>query len=296
MKEGVPMKRLKNKILSMEPNTTTYKAMYEGSMTIIDPASTMPPYVDYSSTYYNENIGFDISTTHKLAQDKPTVVISIPCATLGIDIPDKSTESVEADFCLRAFKKYIDELNEELYNRSRPDNETGKYYLCVPDGEIIKRNTAYFALCPQKDYTNGSGSTVYLLSDGISRPPLMCLCIRIQVQFPLKKLRKTFQMMCRDLPDAVDRFVLDFDIEGLKKATELAKKQSSIRAWLKDSDYCAFVANGSILPRAKGTDLPMLDAIPFRSTHDDEIEIFGVRGMGIKKGVTVITGGQIHLA
>ena len=285
------MKRLKNKILSMEPNTTTYKAMYEGSMTIVDPASTMPPYVDYSSTYYNENIGFDISTTHKLTQDKPTVVISIPCATLGIDIPDKSTESVEADFCLRAFKKYIDELNEELYNRSRPDNENGKYYLCAPGGEIIKRNTAYFALCPQKDYTNGSGSTVYLLSDGISRPPLMCLCIRIQVQFPLKKLRKTFQMMCRDLPDAVDRFVLDFDIEGLKKATELAKKQSAIREWLKNSDYCAFVANGSILPRTKGTDLPMLDAIPFRSTHDDEIEIFGVRGMGIKKGVTVITGG-----
>ena len=90
----------------MEPNTTTYKAIYEGSMIIEDPAHpTMEPYVDYSSTYYNESIGFDISTTHKLAQDKPTVVISIPCATLGIDIPDKSTESVEADYCLRAFKK-----------------------------------------------------------------------------------------------------------------------------------------------------------------------------------------------
>ena len=113
------MKRLKNKILSMEPNTTTYKAMYEGSMTIVDPSSTMPAYVDYSSTYYNESIGFDISTTHKLAQDKPTVVISIPCATLGIDIPDKSTESVEADFCLRAFKKYIAALNAELYNTCR---------------------------------------------------------------------------------------------------------------------------------------------------------------------------------
>ena len=286
------MKRLKSKILSMEPNTTTYKAMYEGSMTIVDPAHpTMEPYVDYSSIYYNESVGFEISITHKLAQDKPTVMISIPCTTLGIDIPDKSTESVEADFCLRAFKKYIDELNAELYNRSRPDNENGKYYLCSPGGEIIKRNTAYFALCPQKDYTNGSGSTVYLLSDGVSRPPLMCLCIRIQVQFPQKKLRKTFQMMCKDLPDAVDRFVLDFDIEGLRKSTALAKKQSAIREWLKNSDYCAFVANGSILPRAKGTDLPMLDAIPFRSTPDDEIEICGVRGMGIKKGVTVITGG-----
>jgi len=286
------MKRLKSKILSMESNTTTYKAIYEGSMTIVDPAHpNMEPYVDYCSIYYNEDVGFEISTTHKLAKDKPTVVISIPCAILGIDIPDKLTESVEADFCLRAFKKYIDELNAELQNRSRPDNENGKYYLYAPGGEIIKRNTAYFALCPQKDYTNGSGSTVYLLNDGASRPPQMCLCIRVQVQFPQKKLRKTLQMMCKDLPDAVDRFIMDFDIEGLKKATELAKKQSDIRAWLKDSDYCAFVANGSILPRAKGTDLPMFDAIPFRSTPDDEIEIFGVRGMGIKKGVTIITGG-----
>ena len=286
------MKRLKNKLLSMEPNTTTYKEMYEGSMTVVDPAHpTIPPYGDYNSTYYNESVGFEISTTHKLAQDKPTVVISIPCTTLGIDIPDKSTESVEADFCLRAFKKYIDELNAELYNRSRPDDENGKYYLCAPGGEVIPRNTAYFALCQQKDYVNGSGSTVYLLTDGVARPAIMCLCIRMQVQLPKKKLRKTIQMLCRDLPDAVDRFVLDFDFAGLKKAIVLAKKQSALRAWLKESDYCAFVANGSILPRAKGTDLPMLDAIPFKSTPDDEIEICGVRGMGIKKGVTVITGG-----
>ncbi len=276
----------------MEPDTATYKAIYEGSMIVEDPAHpTMPAYVDYSSTYYNGSIGFDISRTHKLAQDKPTVVISIPCATLGMDIPDRSAKVAEADFCLRAFKKYIDELNAELYNRNRPDNENGKYYLCAPGGEIIKRNTAYFAPCPQKDYTNGSGSKVYLLSDGISRPPLMCLCIRIQVQFPLKKLRKVLQMMCRDLPDAVDRFVSDFDIEGLKKAIALAKKQSSIREWLKSSDCCAFVANGSILPRAKGSDLPMPDAIPFASTQGDEIEVCGVRGMGVKKGVTVITGG-----
>ena len=285
------MKRLKNKILSMEPNTTTYKAMYEGSMFIVDPSSTIPPYMDYSSTYYNESIGFDISTTHKLAYDKPTVVISIPCTTLGIDIPDKSTESVEADFCLRAFKKYIDELNAELYNRSRPDKENGKYYLCAPGGEVIKRNTAYFALCPQKDYTNGSGSKVYILSDGISRQPLMCLCIRVQVQLPKRNIKKTLRMLCKDLPDAVNRFIMNFDINTFMSATELAQKQSMIREWLKGSDYCAFVANGSILPRAKGTDLPMLDAIPFKSTPNDEIEICGVRGMGIKKGVTVITGG-----
>lgn len=286
------MKRLKNKLLSMESDTAAYKAMYEGSMCIEDPAHpTMEPYVDYSSIYYNESVGFEITMTHKLAQDKPTVVISIPCVTLGIDIPEKSAENAEADFCLRAFKKYIDELNLELYNRSRPDNENGKYYLCTPGGEVIRRNTAYFALCPQKDYRYGSGSTVYLLNDGVARSPIMCLCIRIQVQLPKKKLRKSLQMLCKDLPDAVDRFVLDFNVNGLKKATELAQKQAAIRVWLKDSDYCAFLANGSILPRTKENDLPMPDAIPFISPPDDEIEICGIRGMGIKKGVTVITGG-----
>ncbi|MBQ8496919.1 MAG: ABC-ATPase domain-containing protein [Clostridia bacterium] len=286
------MKRLKNKLLSMESDTATYRDMYEGSMIIDDPAHpTMLPYKDHSAVYYNDRVGFEISMTHKLAQDKPTVVISIPCDMLGIDVPDQSTENAEADFCLRAFGRYIDELNAELYNRSRPDHENGKYYLCVPGGEIVRRNSAYFALCPQKDYVNGSGSYVYLLNDGIARPPLMCLCIRIQVQLPKKKLRKTIQMLCRDLPDTVERFVLDFDIDGLANATQLARKQASIRAWLKNSQYCAFVANGSILPRAKGNALPMQDAIPFRSTPDDEIEICGVRGMGIKKGVTVITGG-----
>lgn len=282
------MKRLNNKLLSMEPNTTTYKAMYEGSMMIVDQTQS---YVDYDSTYYNGSIGFEITTTNKLAQDKPTVLITIPCDMLGINIPDKSTESVEADFCLRALKKYIDKLNAELYNRSRPDDENGKYYICTPGGEIIRRNTAYFALCPQKDYTNGSGSTVYILHDGIPRPPIVCLCMRIQAQLSKKKLRKTMQMLCKDLPEAVDRFILDFDIEGLKRTVELAKKQAAICAWLKDSDYCAFIANGSILPRAKGTNMPMLDAIPFQSTQNDEIEVCGVRGMGIKKGVTVITGG-----
>lgn len=284
------MKRLKNKLLSMESDTTAYNAMYEGSIYIQDPTHpTIDPYVDHCPIYYNESVGFEITATHKLALDKPTVVIGIPCTTLGIDIPDKSVESAEADFCLRAFKKYIDELNAELYNRSRPDNENGKYYICAPGGEVIRRNSAYFELRPQKDYTYGSGSTVYLLSDGIARPPVMCLCIRIQVQLPKKKLRKSLRMLCQDLPDAVDRFISD--LNGLGAVAELAKKQSAIRAWLKNSDYCAFVANGSILPRAKGNDLPMPDAVPFRSAPDDEIEIFGVRGMGIRRGVTVITGG-----
>ena len=98
-------------------------------------------------------------------------------------------------------------------------------------------------------------------------------------------------MLCRDLPFAVNKFIAEFDIEGLNRTLALAEKQSSIRAWLANSSYCAFIANGSILPRETGADLPMLNAVPFQSPPNDEIEICGVRGMGIPKGVTVITGG-----
>ena len=143
---------------------------------------------------------------HKLLKDKPTVTWQIPCEKIGItEISDTC-----ADFCLRKFKKYIDELNRELYNRSRPDNENGKYYIHEPKGEIIKGNTAYFAMCPQKDYENGGGSTVYLLTDNVARPPKMCLCIRMQVQLPKKRLKKAMTMLCKDLPEAVDRFVSEF--------------------------------------------------------------------------------------
>ena len=375
------MKRLKSKLLKMEPNTTTYTEMYDGLMSCVDPG--MPPVAEYNPIYYNEDVGFEITGTHKLAQDKPTVTVIIPydkiiketesdsmkrlryflqgmdnnTATykemyegkiiafrepkikynkygeeeeaplepevhllprywyddMAVDIEtthklaqDKPTVtwhipveklSIEnyttaaADFCLREFKKYIDILNEALYNRSRPDNENGKYYICSPGGEVIVRNTAYFALCPQKDYVNGNGNTVFLLDDADKIKAKMCLCIRMQVQLPKRKIRKTIQMLCRDLPDAVDMFIYQFNLAGLSEAVALAEKQAAIRAWLDDSDYCAFIANGSVLPRSKGTDLPMDGAIPFVSAPGDEIEVAGVRGMGIKRGVTVITGG-----
>lgn len=282
------MKRLKNKLLSMEPKTKTYLPMYEGVMAVYDPNRPLdPPQMQYDPTYYNESIGFKITVTHKLAQDKPTITIIIPTVLLGIDDYSKAS----ADFCLRALSPYLDELNAELYNRSRPDDENGKYYYCKPSGEVITRNSAYFAKCSQKDYENIGGSSVELLPRGTTPPPQMCICVTIQVQLPKGKLKKTIQMLCHDLPCAIDRFVVDFDRVALQKAIDLQQLQNRIREYLKTSQYCAFIANGSVLPRERETHLPMNGAVPFVSTPNDEIELFGVRGMGIKRGVTVITGG-----
>lgn len=269
----------------MEPSTKTYKEIYEGAMFVTSP-DYAEPYPDYNPTYYKGDIGYEIKHTHKLAQDKPTVTIIIPAEKLALKTPTAAA----ADFCLRRFAKYIDALNDELYNRSRPDSENGKYYLCRLGGEVLVRNTSYFAMCSQKDYTNGSGCRVYINGEAAT-PPILALCIRMQIQLPKGKLKKVMRMLCRDLPGAVDMFLSEFDENALNKAIALSQKQALIREYLRSGDYCAFIANGSILPRSKGTDLPMENAVPFTAPPDAEIEICGVKGMGIRRGVTVITGG-----
>lgn len=196
-----------------------------------------------------------------------------------------------ADFCLREFAPYIDALNAELYNRSRPDKENGKYYLHRPAGEIHTNNAAFFAMCPQKDYENLGGIRVRLLEDGVERPPKLCLCIRMQIQLPFKKLERAQRMLCKDLPETVDQFAAGLNRKRLAEACELAYRQQNIREYLRDSDYTAFIANGSILPRLSDGVSPMMDAIPFRSTPEDEITVCGVTGMGIRRGVTILTGG-----
>ncbi len=119
-----------------------------------------------------------------------------------------------------------------------------------------------------------------------------CVCASgCRYNCPKENSEKAIQMLCRDLPAAVDMFIAQFDIVKFNQTIALSTKQADIRAWLEKSDDCAFIANGSVLPRAKATDLPLTGATPFCSTPNDEIEVCGVRGMAIRRGVTVITGG-----
>jgi predicted ABC-class ATPase len=113
----------------------------------------------------------------------------------------------------------------------------------------------------------------------------------ITVQLPFKDNNKAMRMLCKMLPKEVEKFIAKFDLIKLNAAFELAKKQNMIREWLKSSSYCAFIGNDSILPRNKDNSGPLDGALPFTSPEDVEVEICGMRGMGIKQGVTVITGG-----
>jgi predicted ABC-class ATPase len=76
-------------------------------------------------------------------------------------------------------------------------------------------------------------------------------------------------------------------------------ERKEILSQLEERGLCAFVPDGAVLPRASGlSELPMDGAVPFKAPAEMEVklDVCGreIRGMGIPKGITVITGGAFH--
>ena len=86
----------------------------------------------------------------------------------------------------------------------------------------------------------------------------------------------------------------------LEAVTALAEDQKFIRQELVRLDLAAFVADGAVLPRESGiSQRPMKNAVAFYSPESLAVTLElphhgALRGMGIRKGITVIAGGGFH--
>ncbi len=86
----------------------------------------------------------------------------------------------------------------------------------------------------------------------------------------------------------------------LDEAVDLADDQKYIRTELEKRGLVAFVADGSVLPRESGiSQRPMKNAVAFRSPESLAVTMQlphrgPVRGMGIRRGITVVAGGGFH--
>lgn len=86
----------------------------------------------------------------------------------------------------------------------------------------------------------------------------------------------------------------------LKQAIQLCEDQQFIREKLKQTGLCAFIADGSILPRESGaSEKPMKGAVPFITPESLKTEFTlpnrgRVTGMGIPEGITLFVGGGYH--
>ena len=86
--------------------------------------------------------------------------------------------------------------------------------------------------------------------------------------------------------------------ELLEHYRVLAERKAILEE-LEKQNLVAFVPDGAVLPRASGlSELPMEGAVPFAAPAEMEVtlDVCGrkIRGMGIPKGITVITGGAFH--
>ena len=130
--------------------------------------------------------------------------------------------------------------------------------------------------------------------------------LRFEIGFPANgrtiNARALIRILDDFLPGAVASSLMyrGIDQNKLRAAIHLSDDQQFIREALHEKGLCAFVADGSVLPRQSGiSPYPMKGAVPFLSPEELAVTLSlphaGVmRGMGIHKGVTLIVGGGYH--
>lgn len=129
--------------------------------------------------------------------------------------------------------------------------------------------------------------------------------VRLVVGLPANGRRilgfQAIELLCENIPEIVNKCLL-YDVlnhQDVKYHVETVEDANYIRQELENQDLVAFVANDAILPRDSGiSPLPLQgkEVIKFQSPPSLEVEFIcpnrgKVRGMGIKKGITLIVGG-----
>lgn len=182
------------------------------------------------------------------------------------------------DHLLRLYGRKIEAFN----HKARGSGKSGLMAVSRPGQEILERTACQ--INPK---------------DGSVR-------IRMEIGFPARGRTicsgELIRILFEFLPECVEStlFYRKISKEGVKKAAELADDQAYIREQLPKMGLCAFVANGSVLPRESGvSQRPMRSSVPFQSPETMEVTMElphrgTIRGMGIRKGITLIAGGGYH--
>lgn len=130
--------------------------------------------------------------------------------------------------------------------------------------------------------------------------------VRFEIGFPARGRivlgKELYKIIYDFLPNIVENSLKyeRLNKEKLTKRVELVCDQQFIRKELKRLNLVAFVGNGSILPRESGISTkPLKSAKSFISPKELEVEINLpnkglIKGMGIKKGISLIVGGGYH--
>lgn len=130
--------------------------------------------------------------------------------------------------------------------------------------------------------------------------------MRFEVGFPANgrsvNAGELEKILFRILPDCVRKslYYKNIDQKALAEAIALCEDQQYIREQLPVMGLCAFIADGSVLPRQSGvSDKPLQEAVKFCAPKSVRVTMKlpnrgEVSGMGIRRGVTLLVGGGYH--
>jgi predicted ABC-class ATPase len=128
-----------------------------------------------------------------------------------------------------------------------------------------------------------------------------CLQVRLPGEGRKIQAEAAAEILTMVLPDLVSAglYYSKSDESVLQDYYRVLAERKAILAELETRGLCAFVPDGAMLPRASGlSELPLEGAVPFTAPEQMAVtlNVCGreIRGMGIPKGITVITGGAFH--
>ena len=189
---------------------------------------------------------------------------------------DPLTREALADVLLREFEKQI----HQFTFKARGSGKSGLISISHPGQEVLRHTACEVGT---KEIT-----------------------MRFSIGFPANgrtiNAKELDKILFDYLPVCVERalYYQNLDAKSVRAAIDLAEDQQAIRGQLQEMGLVAFVANGSVLPRESGiSSRPMKGAKEFVSPESLEVTMElphkgTIRGMGIRKGITLIVGGGYH--
>lgn len=207
---------------------------------------------------------------------------------LNIGIPEKFFDMCNRDyssfdmtvptenFILHLVFPVISELRKEYRNDNKDSREKAQFSTQPPDACMDRKSGCLYNRELKR----------YVLKIHFNVPLVNAISVNSKAAFRAVK----------DIMEHIDSCLSNIDMAELVLWQKTFMNQQSIRTYMKENKICTFVADGSILPRWDGSDKPMIGAQPFISPESMRISITTamnetITGMGIKEGITVITGG-----
>ena len=128
-----------------------------------------------------------------------------------------------------------------------------------------------------------------------------CLQVRLPGEGRKIQAELAAEILTMVMPDlvAAGLYYTQGDEPAMQRHYRVLAERREILAQLDGRGLCAFVPDGAVLPRASGlSEMPLEGAVPFAAPAELAVTLNAcgreIRGMGIPKGITVITGGAFH--